>query len=218
MPIRAWNGSSWIQPQFRDGFSWRRQNDYIPAKPPIYSNVGVWDFSNGTNMGWSAYSAFNDQSEPYSIGTQIRQDQLTGGLFGQVNTTSPSNSVGLPIGTAYRARAAVYIRRRTGTLPTTKKVKISCEDAVLEETQAAGNTGWREYITPVAYTQYAFTSFNVIFQVDSGALDSNSLYTYDMDWCRIEDAAGNVLQYISTPAEPAIEAWPKWWDGTRWRD
>lgn len=229
-PIRVWDGYQWRQPQFWTGSSWRRQQDYVPydpgvpATPPTNSLVGSWTFDSNTTEGWYNSTFNNDASEPYPLGGGvIRQDQLESGLFGRCDMSSPDNQVELPIGTAYRARAAINITRRSGSLPNTKFVNLSVAQAELALEMAEGSTGWTEYTTPFAYTQYSWTTFAITLGVSAGSLDANSLYTVDVDWARIEDGNGNPLYWQSDPGDPGIPptpevpAWPYWWDGSQWR-
>lgn len=234
-PIREWEAyyQRWQIGHYWDGTQWREGNDYVPydpgvpATPPTYSPVGSWDFNDLNPAGWYKSNMFGEASEPYCTtatgNATLRQDQLDAGLWSNAKSSSPENTVQLPIGTAYRLHAAFNISRRSGSLPNTVTYRASVGDSILEVERPEGNSGWFEIITPWAYTQYDFSGFTASLETYCGSLDSNSLYTWDCDWVRIEGGDGNPLMYMSDPGDPGIpptpekEAWPLWWDGASWR-
>ena len=225
MPIRAWSGfyQRWEQPRFWTGTEWRYQQDYKPYDPgipPTYENVGAWDFQDGTTQSWRNVTFNNDASEVYSIGTQIRQDQLEAGLFGNMAMRSDYLQAQLPVGTEHRFHIACQIVRRSGNQPPEKTLTIAAGEAEQEFVLPGGTTGFAEYTTPFVPTIYEYTSFDGYIMLSAGSLSANSLYTIDVDWARIEDINGNPLVWMKDPGVPPtaeVPAWPHWWDGSQWR-
>jgi hypothetical protein len=226
MPIRVWNGSSWIIGRYWDGSQWRRGNDYQPYVPPtapVYANVNAQDFNDGTVQGWYG-SQYDQAGDPYnSGGTKIRADITQSGLLSALDIYSPEGIQGnkIPVGTAYRMRCSMNIVRRSGTQPSTVRYEVACDDSTTGTvSRPAGNSGWFEVLTPVANTIYAFQTLRMNIKVDCGDLSGNSLYSVEVDWAQVCDANGNILQFESVPGDPGqpeIQAWPKWWDGSQWR-
>ena len=212
---RMWNGSAWVKPKFyMGGYTWKEAVDYKPAVPPTYGNVGIWGFTSSVE-GWTG-STYDNAGEPYYTNGHMRQDITQSGLFSSSYAAAPYSSVKIGVGVTYRARAALTVIRRSGNDTTKPVLTLECQDAVKEVTLNPGNTGWFELITANAVTQYDNMSLNPVIKLSAGALSANSLYSVEVDWCRVEDAAGNPLQYEATPGTPAVDSWPKVWTGSRW--
>lgn len=229
-PIRVWDGYQWRQPQFWTGSSWRRQQDYVPydpgvpATPPTYTPIGNYGFDDGTVQGWSG-SGYDNAGEPYNNGGVCRQDITQSGLMSSGYLSSGNfSSYNVGAGVGYKGHLAMQIIRRSGSLPNTMDYEVSCGDSSTGTiTRPEGNSGWFEVTTPVVYTPSDYQSFAIVINYDAGSLDGNSLYSVEVDWARVEDAAGNILHYMSDPGDPGIPptpevpAWPYWWDGSQWR-
>ena len=205
---RIWNGSAWIDPKFwaPNNGGWR---SYVA---PSWAPMGNWDFNDGTIQGWSTNPYL--QGGAVTNGGGFVQCQATqSGLFSSVSLESPYLSYlrGHPAGTAYRGRWSVNIQRLSGNDSQPVTVSFSVGDSSSEFTRPAGNSGWFEHMSPIAYTEEFRSLGSMVFQISAGALSANSIYRIMCDWAFVADANGNVIYDMTD------EGWqPLVFDGSDW--
>lgn len=219
-PIRAWNGSAWIQPQFRQANgTWRRQTDYKAAVPAVQQAAGDWQFNGGSVEGWTT-NPYLQGGPVTNKGGYISCTSQQSGLLSSLDLLSPwTQYYEYMEGQEYRGLFRYRYTRVSGSLPNTVDLTFTVNgtsDPV--KVSPEGSSGWLTYQTTAA-TEPAtyYQRFNMSYHLDCGDLEGNSIYTIELDYAYITDKAGNKLIAVVEPAEPEVPAWPKWWDGSTWR-